>query len=247
MKRSLLNRLGDFVLGKGFYIVLFLCVATIGISGYYLMNSFTPGMEQPAAGTPEVVLPDESGVTQKDTPPPAQAKPKTVEEKPVEQNKADKPRTPAPAQQPTPVTSTAPTVYSWPVEGEILRDFSVETLAYDQTMGDWRTHSGVDIAADAGSDVLCMGDGVVKEVFEHDLMGVTVVVDHQNGVVSTYANLEAEPLAAAGQEVERGTVLGRVGATALAESALPSHLHLEVSREGEPADPANLLPERAAS
>ena len=247
MKRSLLNKLGDFVLGKGFYIVLFLCVATIGISGYYLMNSFTPGMERPAAGTPEVVLPDESGVTQKDTPPLAQAKPKPAEEPPVEPNKADKPQTPAPAQQPVPVTPTASTVYAWPVEGEILRDFSVETLAYDQTMGDWRTHSGMDIAAAAGSDVLCMGDGVVKSVFEHDLMGVTVVVDHQNGVVSTYANLEAEPLAAAGQEVERGTVLGRVGATALAESALPSHLHLEVSRDGTPADPAELLPERAAS
>ena len=247
MKRSLLNKLGDFVLGKGFYIVLFLCVATIGISGYYLMNSFTPGVERPAAGTPEVVLPDESGVTQKDTPPLAQAKPKPAEEPPVEPNKADKPQTPAPAQQPVPVTPTAPTVYAWPVEGELLRDFSVETLAYDQTMGDWRTHSGMDIAAAAGSDVLCMGDGVVKSVFEHDLMGVTVVVDHQNGVVSTYANLEAEPLAAAGQEVERGTVLGRVGATALAESALPSHLHLEVSRDGTPADPADFLPERAAS
>lgn len=243
MKRSLLNKLGDFVLGKGFYIVLFLCVATIGISGYYLMNSFTPGVERPAAGTPEVVLPDESGVTKQDTQPPAQAKPKPAEEKPVEKQ-ADKPQIPAPAQQPVPVT---PTVYSWPVEGEVLRDFSVETLSYDQTMGDWRTHSGVDIAVDAGCDVLCMGDGVVKEVFQHDLMGVTVVVDHQNGVVSTYANLEAEPLAAAGQEVERGTVLGRVGATALAESALPSHLHLEVSRDGVPVDPVGLLSEHSES
>lgn len=242
MKRSLLNKLGDFVLGKGFYIVLFLCVATIGISGYYLMNSFTPGVERPAAGTPEVVLPDESGETQKNTPPTAQAKPKTAEDKPADENKANKPQTPAPVQQPAPVASAAPTVYSWPVEGEILRDFSVETLAYDETMGDWRTHSGIDIAADAGCDVLCMGDGVVKSVFEHDLMGVTVVVDHQNGMVSTYANLEAEPLAAAGQEVERGTVLGRVGATALAESALPAHLHLEVSRDGTPANPADVLP-----
>ena len=34
MKRTLLQKMGDFVLGKGFYIVLFLCVATIGISGY---------------------------------------------------------------------------------------------------------------------------------------------------------------------------------------------------------------------
>ena len=39
MKRNRLEKLGDFVLGKGFYIVLFLCVAAIGISGYYLFSS----------------------------------------------------------------------------------------------------------------------------------------------------------------------------------------------------------------
>ena len=37
-KQTILEKLGDFVLGKGFYIVLFLCVATIGISGYYLIR-----------------------------------------------------------------------------------------------------------------------------------------------------------------------------------------------------------------
>ena len=39
MKRTVFQKLGDFVLGKGFYIVLFLCVATIGISGYYLVRT----------------------------------------------------------------------------------------------------------------------------------------------------------------------------------------------------------------
>ena len=35
------HRLGDFMEGKGFYIVLFLCVAAIGISGYYLFSGLT--------------------------------------------------------------------------------------------------------------------------------------------------------------------------------------------------------------
>ena len=39
MKRPWTERLGDFVLGRGFYIVLVLCVAAIGVSGYYLMHS----------------------------------------------------------------------------------------------------------------------------------------------------------------------------------------------------------------
>ena len=42
MKKPFLKRMGDFLEGKGFYIVLFLCVAAIGISGYYLFSSLTP-------------------------------------------------------------------------------------------------------------------------------------------------------------------------------------------------------------
>ena len=62
MKRTVFQKLGDFVLGKGFYIVLFLCVATIGISGYYLVRtvSSTPGEAEPVTGSPTVVLPDSS-------------------------------------------------------------------------------------------------------------------------------------------------------------------------------------------
>ena len=43
--QNFLKRIGDFALGKGFYIVLFLCVATIGISGYYLLRSVVGSSE----------------------------------------------------------------------------------------------------------------------------------------------------------------------------------------------------------
>ena len=41
-------------------------------------------------------------------------------------------------------------VFTWPVQGTILRDYSVETLSLDPTLGDWRTHGGLDIAAAQG-------------------------------------------------------------------------------------------------
>ena len=60
--QGLWKRLGDFALGKGFYIVLFLCVAAIGISGYYLLHSVTGSMGQtePVGGGASVTLPDQS-------------------------------------------------------------------------------------------------------------------------------------------------------------------------------------------
>ena len=52
--QSFWRKLGDFAMGKGFYIVLFLCVATIGISGYYLLKTVVDNTRAaaPAGGTP---------------------------------------------------------------------------------------------------------------------------------------------------------------------------------------------------
>ena len=55
-------------------------------------------------------------------------------------------------------------------------------------------------------------------------MGTTVVVEHGGGLTSTYANLASVPTVAVGDTVGAGSVLGSVGGTAIAESALASHL-----------------------
>ena len=65
MNQNRWKKLGDFLLGKGFYIVLFLCVAAMGISGYYLVRSVSGGEteDQAVTGNPTVVLPDSSAQT----------------------------------------------------------------------------------------------------------------------------------------------------------------------------------------
>ena len=243
-KTTLWQRVGDFIVGKGFYIVLFLCVATIGISGYYLVSVFNSGEDpslQPVSGGAQVVLPkdegqqpvlpDKSGVPQldehKQTP-----KQETKESQPVEQPPEDS--------QPTAVVT--PPVFTWPVKGEVVSNFSLEVLAYDETMGDWRTHSGVDIAAQIGTRVLAMSSGTVRRVYQDELMGSTVVIDHGEGLVSTYHNLTASPLVSEGDAVVTGTVIGAVGDTAMAESGRPAHLHLETCLDGRPVDPVDYLP-----
>ena len=250
MKRTLFEKMGDFVLGKGFYIVLFLCVATIGISGYYLVRAAAAdpaGELEPAAANPIVELPEESAPVQKVQP----AVPETVVKKPetaapsVPKKETKQPAAAQPSQ--TAPTETAPKpkappVFTRPVKGKVLRGHSVETLAYDRTMGDWRTHSGVDLAAEAGLKVLCASDGTVAAVKKDDLMGLTVVVDHGEGLQSVYSNLADPALVSAGQAVQTGSVLGTVGNTAIAESSMESHLHLEMTKDGQAVDPLTYLP-----
>ena len=197
--QGIFRKLGDFVLGKGFYIVLFLCVATIGILGYYLIRTMTgqPEDSQQAGGDASVVLPD----SEANGPDPAgtllpddleQPDP-SVQDTTVPQD-VEQPDDPEPVKQPQETVQTEPpdaesAVYVWPVEGEILRDFSVESLSPDPTLGDWRTHAGLDIAAALDSQVLAMSAGTVSEVYEDGLMGTTVVLDHGNGLITTYCNL----------------------------------------------------------
>lgn len=251
--RRLIEKLGDFVLGKGFYIVLFLCVATIGISGYYVIRTMNPAGEaaEPAGGDTSVVLPDSEangpdpvGTISPEPEENTQTAGKAQVEVPVPKDDPEPVKKPTPEDQPEEPKKPAALVFTWPVKGEVLRTFSVETLALDPTLGDWRTHDGLDIAASQGTKVLAMAAGTVTQVYDDGLMGTTVVVDHGNGLTTLYANLAQQPMVKAGDAVETGTVLGTVGSTAIAESSMNAHLHLEAWDDGVPVDPADYLPEK---
>ena len=238
MKKSFYHRFSDFIEGKGFYIVLALCLAAIGLSGWFLFSSLTGEQEeQPVGGTASITV----------TPAPTPAATVT----PVKPTVTATPRptatvpavaaTPSATVQPTPTPKSAPTFLTWPVQGEVLTNYSMETLAYDVTMADWRTHAGVDIAAAAGTEVRAPASGVVVEVTEDVMLGTTVVIDHGGDLTTTCANLASVPTVEVGDEVTVGDIIGSVGNTAIAESALASHLHFSVEREGQSVDPMELL------
>lgn len=244
--QNFLKKLGDFALGKGFYIVLFLCVAAIGISGYYLIRAAAvPEQSEPVTGNPTVVLPD----SEANGPDPAgsiqtPAEPDKQQAEPPEpvQEQPDDPEPLAPTVQPEEPEQPQTVVYTWPVKGAILRDFQVETLALDPTLEDWRTHGGLDLAAALGTKVLAMGTGTVEQVYEDGLMGITVVIEHPDGLTTVYSNLSQETTVEAGQTVETGTVIGTVGESAIAESGLAPHLHLEAWKDETRVNPADYLP-----
>ena len=231
-----------FAVGRGFYIVLALCITAVGLTGYYLLDTVT----EPLNALPEMQaqpMPSQAEVS-----PPVQTPVQPVQS-PVEITLPD---VEEPVMEPQPVpaepvlkpenTQPVPAVFTWPVKGAVLRDFSVETLSPDPTMGDWRTHAGVDVAAKLGTRVLCMTAGTVSEVWEDSALGTCIRVDHGGKLESVYANLSPEPTVKVGDRIEIGGILGAVGATANAEIGMEPHLHLEVFRDGKSMDPLELLP-----
>jgi murein DD-endopeptidase MepM/ murein hydrolase activator NlpD len=250
-KRKVMELLSNFVAGQGFYIVLILCVAIIGISGYYLYSTLSKGVSEVAA-TANAQISDVEAAAKSIDPEDAEeatvgqtdtknltGRSKTSTTTSTASKTSDGKGT---SQQESKVPSTAATVFTWPVKGDVITDFSVDALAYDATMGDWRTHSGVDIEAGLGDQVKAAADGTVTASYEDDLMGTTLVIDHGGGLESIYSNLAASPAASIGDQVTTGDIIGSVGKTAIAESAKSPHLHFEMTLNGVSVNPQTYLP-----
>lgn len=240
--------------GPGFYAVMLLLVTAIAVAGYWTLFP-----SRTANTVPDATLTASEKTTEPVTVKPQRETPakteKTVEKAqapvlpdepvtpaqsaveltvPDEPDEIDLPSTPA-------VSPVAPRLIVSPLEGETVAAFSVETLQYDRTLDDWRTHDGVDIAAEAGTLVLAACSGTVRRVWQDDLLGCAVLLDHGDGHETLYANLSEETVVAEGEYVTAGQALGAVGDTALSESALPAHLHFAVTLNGECIDPEAFL------
>ena len=128
-----------------------------------------------------------------------------------------------------------------PLSGETVTGFSMDKLLYNETMRDWRTHDGIDIAADAGAAVAAAKAGTVESVTADPIMGTTVVIRHADKWETVYSSLTDMPEVEAGDEVAAGQVIGYAGETAASESALGTHLHFTVLNDGTPVDPETFL------
>ena len=143
--------------------------------------------------------------------------------------------TPAPSE--TTVPKDQDSKWTSPVDGKLIRSFAMDCLIYSKTLGQWMTHSGVDIAAVKGSEVRAVDSGIVKRVYDDDMLGTTVVIEHKNGLITVYSGLKKETAVKEGDTVAPRDLVGYIGDTAISECAEESHLHFEVWKDEKPVDP----------
>ncbi len=141
------------------------------------------------------------------------------------------------------ILDSALPVFSAPVDGVVIKDYSDNLPVFSYTMNDYRTHGGLDFACSAGAPVYAAADGVVCELTDDPMMGITVAIQHSGGAITKYKGLSQDSLEMKkiGDEVRRGDVIGTAGDTALIESAEESHLHFELTVEGTAVDPADYM------
>jgi len=130
-------------------------------------------------------------------------------------------------------TPTGTLQWPLPVAGAITSQFGHRV---DPITGEVSSHTGTDIACAEGTPILAAADGIVTVANGLDSWGGSygyyIQIDHGGGLETLYAHCSSICVTT-GQQVQAGQVIGYVGHTGRATG---SHLHLEVSVDGNRAD-----------
>ena len=131
--------------------------------------------------------------------------------------------------------------FTSPIKGEIIREFASDSLVYSNTLDEWVTHNGVDIKADKTSVVKSAAEGTVYAIKNDPRYGLTVIVEHDGGYKTVYANLLTAEYVVEGEKLEAGQTIGTVGNSSAFEVSDDYHLHFEVIKDGEYLNPCTLM------
>jgi murein DD-endopeptidase MepM/ murein hydrolase activator NlpD len=126
------------------------------------------------------------------------------------------------------VDSATPSI--WPVRGQFTAGFGQRM---DPFSGEAGFHTGVDIAAPAGTPVRAAADGLLFCAGPEQGYGNEALIDHGFGITTKYAHLNTLKVVV-GEKVARGQIIGSVGMTGRATGP---HLHYEVLVHGTPVNP----------
>lgn len=255
-----MEHIRKFLRGKGFALALLACIAAAAAAGVWAVGAIRDQMARDLGESPSQNITGEEtfpGIDQG-------AGPETEEQlweqeaASAAQPAADVPESsssggpsgapsgsgsvsePSALQTESPAASaSAGSGYTRPVSGQVLAVWSGDELVYQETLGDWRTHNGVDYACKPGEDVLAPVSGTVESLAAEGNWGVVAAIRDGEGRLWRLSALE-DAAVRQGDAVAAGQKLGRAGVIT-GESAQDPHIHLEVLDGDQYLDPVKLI------
>ena len=218
--RSKAKNIREWIFGRGFYISLSMCIIAAIVAVIAAANISNPSqpIDAPLVTQPSTTKPSTTTTTT--------APPTTTTTKPTEPTE--------------PVIDTQVPYSSYylnPVGGKITKFYSSE-LVFSETMGDYRTHSGVDFEAQVGETVYAINKGTVTAIYTDAMLGNVVEIDHAHSVIAKYCSVETA--LKVGDTVDIGQAVGTLAQIPF-EANEESHLHLEITHNGTTVDPLDLM------
>ncbi|WRS26607.1 M23 family metallopeptidase [Oscillospiraceae bacterium MB08-C2-2] len=242
------GKFSRFISSKGFYVALAVCLMGAGVATWLAVDRTLNGIEQ----NNQQMLENDYFLEQSVPLQPAEKKDEN-QQQPSSKPSASSPEVssqpeassePAkPSAQPaaSPVSPSLPaTVYALPVKGDIINPYSNGELVKNISLNDWRTHDGVDIRAEKGTQVMSAADGTVKSVASDPLWGTVVTISHKDGHETIYAGLGREVMVATGDNVMVRQVIGSIDSIPC-EVNDPSHLHFAMKKDSAWCDPLSVI------
>jgi len=244
------GKFARFISSKGFYLAMAVCLAGAGVATYMAVDRTINVIENTASGSgqdanlfanfPELEEVEQRvhGVPLEREQPDSSASQPSSSTSSSSSEESSEPEEPS---EPSMAPARSPTLtYTLPVRGDITAPFSDGELVRSTAMGDWRTHDGIDISAQRGTDVLAAAEGIVAEVRSDPLWGTVVVIDHADGHQSHYSGLAANVPVAVGDSVTARQAIGVLEGVPL-EMAERPHLHFAIRRDGAWVNPMDLI------
>ncbi len=206
-----------FMRRNAIYLILAACIVAVGLSITFMMIRQSNGISNTGNENPPVI--EKPVIGQPDDDEQDVVVPEPDDGQPVQK----------------------PVVFVMPVENaSSIAEYS-DSLVWCSTLGRFQAHKAVDFYAPEGSDVLAVYDGVVESVTNSLLSGITITINHGNGLKTVYNSLADGDSVAQGQSVNAGDVIGQVSVSNRQEYKDGAHLHFEVVENGQSIDPIKYL------
>jgi len=134
-----------------------------------------------------------------------------------------------------------PFAFDPPVDGFLIRDFSLQEPQLFAAANYYRLHPGIDLQVDYGTPVKACSNGRVISVWQDKELGLCVRISHDHDYEAVYAGLSDASYVQSGDPITKGQTIGHTGNGVLAESDAEPHLHLEVWLGTTAVDPVELF------
>lgn len=133
------------------------------------------------------------------------------------------------------------TLMEWPVNGNILLDYSMDQTTYFPTLDQYKLSPAIAVGAVEGTPVVAAVNGTVYSIEQDVQTGTTVTMELGNGYQAIYGQL-TDLNVAEGDTVKKGTTIGYIAQPTKYYSTEGTNLYFEMKKDGEPIDPIAYLP-----
>lgn len=164
----------------------------------------------------------------------------TETEKPEEEAKEEPEKTTQTASQPDALSFSAENLILWPVDGNVLLNYSMDQTVYFATLDQYKYNPALIISGEVGDEVMAAERGIVSSIEVDAQTGTTVTVEMGNGYEAVYGQLKEVPVTE-GTYVKQGAILGYLSEPTKYYSVEGCNLYFQILKDGEPVNPLEFL------